>query len=112
LHFYDILDPKGKSDEISPPAEVVGGATAAFSLPFGPAIQLPPEFEGRKGRYWNYEKNKWSFCSDSETEEPEIEKSSSQLEPINSVVVIKTQQVDPRDGWICPCCTLLNIPTR
>ena len=24
----------------------------------------------------------------------------------------KTQQVDPRDGWVCPSCTLLNIPTR
>jgi hypothetical protein len=24
----------------------------------------------------------------------------------------KTQQVDPRDGWVCPTCTLLNIPTR
>jgi hypothetical protein len=24
----------------------------------------------------------------------------------------KTQQVDPRDGWVCPSCTLLNVPTR
>jgi hypothetical protein len=24
----------------------------------------------------------------------------------------KTQQVDPRDGWVCQTCTLLNIPTR
>lgn len=50
------------SDALDPP---IGGATAVFKLPFGPAVHVPPEFEGRKGRYWNYEKNRWSFCSDS-----------------------------------------------
>ena len=30
---------------------------------------MPPELEKRKGRYWNYEKNRWSFCSDHSDDE-------------------------------------------
>ncbi len=40
----------------------------SFSLPFG-TTPLPPELEKRKGRYWNYEKNRWSFCSDHSDDE-------------------------------------------
>ena len=42
----------------------------SFNLPFG-TTPLPPELQQKKGRYWNYEKNRWSFCSDdSDNEEP------------------------------------------
>ena len=40
----------------------------AFHLPFG-ATPLPPELQQRKGRFWNYEKNRWSFCSDESDDE-------------------------------------------
>ena len=32
--------------------------------------------------------------------------------PDNTAVAGKTQRVNPRDGWECPTCTLLNEPTR
>jgi hypothetical protein len=32
-------------------------------------IKSTPELQERKGRYWNYEKNRWSFCSDNDDDD-------------------------------------------
>ena len=68
----------------------------SFNLPFG-TTPLPPELQQKKGRYWNYEKNRWSFCSDdSDNEEPskiktKIEKTD--IFPLD-IKTIKTEQKD------------------
>lgn len=118
-----------------------------------PSPSNPTNGENRKGRYWNYEEDRWSYCSDSEDEEPPknpknetVEKAESESEegdyeweyfyedaelkkeatnktetPANEQPALqaavagpsgKTQRVNPRDGWECPTCTLLNEPTR
>ncbi len=51
----------------------------SFTLPFG-TTPLPPELQQRKGRYWNYEKNRWSFCSDDEEGEEKEKKSEKMKE--------------------------------
>ena len=55
-------EPKSVEGDVQSPTTKAVQETV-FHLPFG-ATPLPPELQKRKGRYWNYEKNRWSFCSD------------------------------------------------
>ena len=70
----------------------------SFSLPFG-ATPLPPELQKRKGRYWNYEKNRWSFCSDDEDGDEKEKKTEikkeKKIEPIMKKVEDKLTIVKP-----------------
>ena len=99
--------------------------------------------EHRKGRYWNYEMDRWSYCSSEEEDEivepvpkgPENKengdineesgeseweyfyedaemKPEPQKEFIAEVQTEVKPKVNPRNGWVCPTCTLLNEPHR
>ncbi len=83
----------------------------------------------KRGRYWNYELDRWSYCS-SDTDEEESRMDDNPEPVVNAVndnkkdmadpvkeekkqaPPGKTQRLDPRDGWECPTCTLQNEPTR
>ena len=135
-----------ESTETKTAAAVVASASPQI-LPKKPAEK--PMEEYRKGRYWNYEMDRWSYCSSEEEDDIETEKNPSKdlKAEVNEVeqenneeegdyeweyfyedaemkneqkVKVeagqkpagKTQRVNPRDGWECPTCTLLNEPHR
>ena len=62
--------------------------------------------EGQKGRFWNYEEDRWSFCdSDSDNDD------NAQL--MNKQADEKQQEVPKLlDSWSCPVCTLINPLSR
>jgi hypothetical protein len=72
VHFFRffLLETKKEltESEVENSAKSPDEKVRSFSLPFG-TTPLPPELEKRKGRYWNYEKNRWSFCSDHSDDE-------------------------------------------
>ena len=57
---------------------------------------------------WEY------FYEDAELKNPEQQPEPKQnvTQPIPNANPGKTQKVNPRDGWVCPTCTLLNEPNR
>ncbi len=69
IRFF-LLETKKEliESEVDSSAKSPDEKVRSFSLPFG-TTPLPPELEKRKGRYWNYEKNRWSFCSDHSDDE-------------------------------------------
>jgi len=58
-------------------------------------IKSTPELQQRKGRYWNYEKNRWSFCSDDEDGEGKEKMKEKKAEPIIKHIEDKTTIVKP-----------------
>ena len=110
IYLY-LVNPGEKQEEEKPTSP----ATAPVKIP----LVLPTE-PNEKGRYWNYEEDRWSFCHSDEDEERAGEvKTPAKAEEggeknddeeweyyYDDVNVVVKEEAPA--GWECPLCTLLN----
>ena len=146
IYLYLVAPKESPSNNKEKAEQSTKGSAEAVPLAKESNIEM-----AKKGRYWNYEEDRWSYCSSDdegkevkkpeqhkaaddeaksedddyeweyfyEDAEPKIEpkKEEARAEPVKNLPLAvaaagKTQRVDPRDGWECPTCTLLNEPVR
>ena len=119
IYLY-LVNPGEKPEE-----KPASPATAPVKIP----LVLPTE-PNEKGRYWNYEEDRWSFCHSDDEEERAGEvktpakaeeggekKEEDEWEYYYDDVNLAVKEVKeegppappaPPAGWECPLCTLLN----
>jgi len=89
------------------------------------ALPSVPIYAGRKGKYWNYECERWSYCdsdSDSEEEKQPSKDEKDEEKPGGATAAIEKRINSPANGedgigsdgeeWECSLCTLKNPLTR